>query len=94
MYPPNMFRKVSYAAGANHAYAASSLHPGGLNALMGDGSVRFIKETIDSWPSTRSPATRPDRRGTPAAGGEHAEAGRLAGDGDPRGGEVIGDEAY
>ena len=50
MYPPNMFRKVSYAAGASHAFAASSLHPGGLNVLMGDGSVRFIKETIDTWP--------------------------------------------
>jgi prepilin-type N-terminal cleavage/methylation domain-containing protein/prepilin-type processing-associated H-X9-DG protein len=49
MYPPNMFHKVSYAAGAGHAFAASSLHPGGLNALMGDGSVRFIKETIDTW---------------------------------------------
>jgi prepilin-type N-terminal cleavage/methylation domain-containing protein/prepilin-type processing-associated H-X9-DG protein len=50
MYPPNMFRKVSYIAGKKHAWAASSLHPGGLNALMGDGSVRFVKETIDTWP--------------------------------------------
>ena len=29
-------------------WTASSLHPGGVNVLMGDGSVRFIKETIDS----------------------------------------------
>jgi prepilin-type processing-associated H-X9-DG protein len=50
MYPPNMFRFVSYAAGASHAFAATSLHPGGLNVLMGDGSVRFVKETIESWP--------------------------------------------
>ncbi|ADV60971.1 hypothetical protein Isop_0376 [Isosphaera pallida ATCC 43644] len=30
---------------------ASSLHPGGVNALMGDGSVKFIKQTISyvSW---------------------------------------------
>lgn len=30
--------------------SASSDHPGGVNALMGDGSVRFIKNSIDSWP--------------------------------------------
>lgn len=30
------------------AWTASSLHPGGVNVLMGDGSVRFIKETIES----------------------------------------------
>ena len=29
------------------AVTARSFHPGGVNALMGDGSVRFIKSTID-----------------------------------------------
>jgi prepilin-type N-terminal cleavage/methylation domain-containing protein/prepilin-type processing-associated H-X9-DG protein len=28
---------------------ASSFHPGGANYAMIDGSVRFIKETIDTW---------------------------------------------
>jgi hypothetical protein len=28
-------------------YGAGSLHPGGFSAAMGDGSVRFIKDTID-----------------------------------------------
>jgi prepilin-type processing-associated H-X9-DG protein len=49
-YPPNMFKKVGPAAGFAHTLAASSLHPGGVHALMGDGSVRFIKESIQSFP--------------------------------------------
>ena len=27
-----------------------SLHPGGVNCTFGDGSVKFIKNAIDSWP--------------------------------------------
>jgi len=30
--------------------SASSRHPGGSNFMMADGSVRFLKETIDGWP--------------------------------------------
>ena len=48
-FPPNMFRRVSQTAGARIAYGASSLHPGGLNVAMADGSVRFVKDTIQSW---------------------------------------------
>jgi len=59
-YPPNMPRKVASSARANHAAAASSLHPGGLNVLMGDGSTRFVRDTVSTWsfdPSTGWPAS-------------------------------------
>jgi prepilin-type N-terminal cleavage/methylation domain-containing protein/prepilin-type processing-associated H-X9-DG protein len=35
-------------AGRQTAYAASSRHPGGVNVLMCDGSVRFVKSTISN----------------------------------------------
>jgi prepilin-type processing-associated H-X9-DG protein len=35
----------------------SSRHPGGVNTLMGDGSVRFIKESIN-LPTWRALGTR------------------------------------
>ncbi len=49
-YPPNLFKQVGPAANYALTRSASSLHPGGVNALMGDGSVHFIKEMIDTWP--------------------------------------------
>ena len=52
-FPPNLYKRKP-PGGMSHTaawtWSASSLHPGGVNGLMADGSVRFIKETIDASP--------------------------------------------
>jgi len=58
-WPVNPQKKLSNLsqddqAGA-YASAASSFHPGGVNAAFVDGSVRFIKDSIDTW--TINPTT-------------------------------------
>lgn len=59
-FPPNPFNRSGnnyddgwhqYLDGGCGPYvsAASSYHPGGVNVAFLDGSVRFLKDTIDSW---------------------------------------------
>jgi prepilin-type N-terminal cleavage/methylation domain-containing protein/prepilin-type processing-associated H-X9-DG protein len=60
MYPLNPHRKLAnLAAGLNaktFIVSASSLHPGGANFAFVDGSVRFIKDNIQSWPVDQATA--------------------------------------
>ena len=56
-YGVNAQKRISPAtdAGNGNAWgifnsALSSKHPGGANAAFADGSVKFIKETISTWP--------------------------------------------
>ncbi len=40
-----------------HRARSRALHPGGANVAFVDGSVKFIKDTIDTWAVDRSTAT-------------------------------------
>jgi prepilin-type N-terminal cleavage/methylation domain-containing protein/prepilin-type processing-associated H-X9-DG protein len=58
-WPPNSWKKVPYSCqdittGSNTVGAVSSMHPGGANIALCDGSVRFVKDTIDSWTNTQT----------------------------------------
>lgn len=53
--PPNAYRRITSANPSASLTSSSSMHPNGIQALSADGSVRFIKDSIDS--SRWDPAT-------------------------------------
>jgi prepilin-type N-terminal cleavage/methylation domain-containing protein/prepilin-type processing-associated H-X9-DG protein len=55
LFPVNPQKKLGNgndlgSQGDNFVLAASSFHPGGANFAFCDGSVRFIKDTVNCWP--------------------------------------------
>ena len=105
-FSPNMVKKYSTKAtsywGLNNP---KSFHPGGVNVAFSDGSVHFIKDTIDSW-TLQSPdykalpvgATGEASSGTGADYGPILSAGTYLGVWQKlstrNGGEVLSSDQY
>ncbi len=62
MAPPNLNTPVLPGW---QLMSMTSLHPGGVNVTFGDGSVKFIKNSIDSWPYDPDTLSSPSLGWTP-----------------------------
>jgi prepilin-type N-terminal cleavage/methylation domain-containing protein/prepilin-type processing-associated H-X9-DG protein len=56
-FPINPQKRLPYSVTdktgtSNAVLAVSSMHPGGANVALCDGSVRFLKETVSCWPNS------------------------------------------
>jgi prepilin-type N-terminal cleavage/methylation domain-containing protein/prepilin-type processing-associated H-X9-DG protein len=82
--PPNSPSCSQNYTDGGGIFSASSMHTGGVNCLFGDGSVRFISQSIDAG----NPAATPVNT---AIGGGPSPYGVWGALGTINGGEVVGD---
>jgi prepilin-type processing-associated H-X9-DG protein len=102
LFPPNHSAFASgggnlplmVPAGSDLASAASSLHPGGLNVAFADGSVRFIKDTTDTWSPQAIQYNGPTEAYTGTGGGPLPKPGVWQAISTRNGAEVISADQY
>lgn len=101
LYPPNFFKSwaaaeatpMKFSAGDNYTNIFNSYHSGGCNFLLCDGSVRFIKNTVNSWNPFQIQYNGRDQLYT-GAGGALPPPGVYQALSTRNGGEVISSDAY
>jgi prepilin-type N-terminal cleavage/methylation domain-containing protein/prepilin-type processing-associated H-X9-DG protein len=95
-FPPNYFKTYSndssvYARGDSYNMTANSFHPGGVNVCMADGSVKFIKDSVSSWPAPPASMIRAGDRNSYIINAQYGVWQALS---TINGGEVISADAY
>jgi prepilin-type N-terminal cleavage/methylation domain-containing protein/prepilin-type processing-associated H-X9-DG protein len=100
LFPINPFNKVAMDVGVEGITtwlpSASSYHPGGANFAFADGSVHFLRDSINTWPfnpATGYPTGVSESNGvfTMAAGTQMGVYQKLT---TRAGGEVVSSDAY
>ncbi len=104
-YPLNPQRKISLGYSDNNqgddmVLSASSFHPGGANFAFADGSVRFLKDSIQSWQYTVNGQTiipvgfTRDGNGTFTSTGVNGQFGVYQKLSSRNGGEAVSSDSY